>query len=263
MEQHRDENKIQHNVAMVPRGSQQDTGYEIDLLELFYRLLASWKSIVLMSVIGAAAALAFTVFFITPKYKATSTIYVLARKDSAINISDLQIGTALTQDYVKVFDIWEVHEQVISQLDLPYSYSALKSMLSVTNPSGTRMLDISVTSTDPQMAADIANAYARVSCDFIAETMSTDKPNIVSVALVPTNPVSPSKTKNTMIGFMLGFLLAAGIVTIQMLLDDKIRNAEDIRKYTGLTNLAIIPLEESAQADSDGNNKAGKGKFGA
>ena len=69
-------------------------------------------------------------------------IYVLSRRDSAINMSDLQIGTALTSDYIKVFQMWEVHEAVISNLDLPYSYSKMKSMLSVVNASDTRMLDI-------------------------------------------------------------------------------------------------------------------------
>lgn len=217
---------------------------EIDLVELFFRMLASWKLIVAFCLLGALGAFGVTRYLMTPMYRATSTIYVLSRKDSAINVSDLQIGTALTQDYIKVFNMWEVHEEVIANLDLPYSYAYMRSHLSITNTSNTRMLDIAFTSPDPQEAADVANEYAKVSSAFIAETMSTDKPNIVSVALTPTNRVSPSLTKNVAIGFMLGAVLSAGIVFIRMMTDDKIKTAEDIRRYTGLVNLAIVPKED-------------------
>ena len=125
----------------------------------------------------------------------------------------------------------------------------MRKNLSVTNTSNTRMLDITVTSANPDEAAAIANEYAKVASDFIAETMSTDKPNIVSVALVPSNPVSPSMVRNVAIGFLAGVVLAAAIVTIRMLLDDKIKTAEDIRRYTGLVNLAIVPKENLKDDD--------------
>ena len=233
---------------------------EIDLVELFFRMLASWKLIAGLCLVGALAAFGITRYMMTPQYKATSTIYVLSRKDSAINMSDLQIGTALTQDYIKVFSMWEVHEEVISNLDLPYSYSHMKKHLSVTNTSNTRMLDIAYTSPDPKEAADVANEYAKVASAFIAETMSTDKPNIVSVALQPSNPVSPSMTKNVAIGFLLGAVISAGIVFIQMMMDDKIKTAEDIRQATGLVNLAIVPKEDTVDIGSDGKKSSSKGR---
>ena len=233
---------------------------EIDLVELFFRLLAAWKLVAALCLIGALAAFGATRFLMTPQYKATSTIYVLSRKDSAINMSDLQIGTALTQDYIKVFSMWEVHEEVISNLNLPYSYTYMKNRLSVTNTSNTRMLDIGFTSPDPQEAADVANEYAKVASAFIAETMSTDKPNIVSVALKPSNPVSPSMTKNVAIGFLLGAVISAGIVFIRMMMDDKIKTAEDIRRYTGLVNLAIVPKEDIMETVSSKKSSKGRGQ---
>lgn len=216
---------------------------QIDLVELFFRLLAAWKLIAALCLLGALAALGITKGCMTPQYRATSTIYVLARKNSAINVSDLQIGTALTQDYIKVFSMWEVHEQVISNLHLPYAYKHMKNHLSITNTANTRMLDIAFTSPDPQEAADVANEYARVSSAFIAQTMSTDTPNIVSVALKPANPVSPSLVKNMAIGFLIGAVISVSIVFLQIILDDKIKTAEDIRRYTGLVNLAVVPKE--------------------
>lgn len=70
---------------------------------------------------------------------------MVSRNDSVLNFSDLQVGSELTSDYIKVFEMWEVHEKVISNLDLDYTYTDMASMLSVTNTSDTRMLDITVT----------------------------------------------------------------------------------------------------------------------
>jgi capsular polysaccharide biosynthesis protein len=245
----------------IAQRTQNNKNNEIDLVELFFRLLAAWKLIAALCLLGALSAFGITRFLMTPQYKATSTIYVVSRKDSAINMADLQIGTALTQDYIKVFSMWEVHEEVISNLNLPYSYGYMKKHLSVTNTTNTRMLDIGFTSPDPKEAADVANEYAKVASAFIAETMSTDKPNIVSVALEPSNPVSPSMTRNVVLGFLFGAALSAGIVFIQMILDDKIKTAEDIRRYTGLTNLAIVPKEDiKDNTGINGRKKTSRGR---
>ena len=75
--------------------------------------------------------------------------------------------------------------------------------------------------------------------------MATDKPNIMSAALKPSNPVSPNRTRNVLLGFMLGGMVAAGIVTVKMVMDDKYKTAEDIRRYTGLATLAVVPVEEA------------------
>ena len=221
----------------------------IDLLELMYRLLGRWRLIVCLALVLALGAGMYTMFCVTPMYEATSTIYVLSRTDSAINMADLQIGTALTSDYIKIFKMWEVHEKVISNLDLPYSYSYMRSMLSVVNDSNTRMLDITFKSPSPEEAAAVANEYAKVASEYIADTMSTDKPNIMSVALIPSNPVSPNKTRNVLLGFLLGAVLGCAYVTIQMLMDDKYKTADDIRKYTGLATLAVVPIEDEDEDD--------------
>jgi capsular polysaccharide biosynthesis protein len=168
------------------------------------------------------------------------------------------LGTALTSDYIKVFDMWEVHEEVISNLNLNYSYSKIRSMLSVTNSSGTRMLDISFTSPSPAEAAAVANEYAKVASKYIQDTMATDKPNIMSVALEPTNPVSPSRVRNIALGFILGALLAAGIVVFRFLMDDKIKTTEDIRQYAGLVTLAVVPIDENSEAEIVGKTKKKK-----
>lgn len=217
----------------------------IDLMDLVYHLAAGWKVIVCAALICAVIAGVYTVYFVTPMYEATSILYVLS-PESILNISSLQLGTALTSDYIKVFDMWEVHEAVIANLNLDYTYTQMRENLTVTNSTGTRMLDISFTSPSPAEAAAIANEYAKVASEYIQEIMSTDKPNIMSLALEPANPVSPSRTRNILLGFGFGAVLAAVIITIRFLTDDKIKTADEIRDCVGLVTLAVVPIDESA-----------------
>lgn len=222
----------------------------IDLLELFMGLLAHWTLIAATAVVGAVLMALYTFFLVTPMYKATATIYVVSRNDSVLNFSDLQVGSELTGDYIKVFEMWEVHEKVISNLDLDYTYTNMASMLSVTNTSDTRMLDIMVTNPDPEEAAAIANEYADVGAKYISEKMKTDEPTLMSSARVPENPFSPNKAKNILLGFVVGFVLACAVVVLRTMLDDTYKSADDIRKYTGMVVLASIPLASIPLADA-------------
>ena len=244
-------------ITSRPREADADT---IDLEELMHRLLSRWKPIVCLAVLLAVVMGVYTCCFVKPMYQATATIYVLSRSDSAINMADLQMGTALTSDYIKVFQMWEVHEQVISSLNLPYTYPYMRQHLSVTNDSNTRMLDITFRSPSPEEAAAVANEYAKLGSQFIADTMSTDKPNIMSVALVPSMPVGPNKTRNIILGFAAGAAMTCGLVTVQFLMDDKYKTAEDIRRFTGLATLAVIPVEDGMTGKEKKRGKNSRGQ---
>lgn len=216
----------------------------IDLTELLYKFLSSWKRILGIALLLSLLMGVYSFCLATPVYEATATIYVLNPSDSAINLSQLQLGAALAQDYIKIFNMWNVHEMVLTNLDLPYTYDQISSMLRVTNDANTRMLDITVRSVSPAEAKRIADEYARVVSVFIAEKLATDKPTTVADALQPTKPVSPNKTKNILFGFVAGTLIGCAWVFIRMVMDDKIRTPDDVLRYTGLPTLAIVPMEQ-------------------
>ena len=63
---------------------------EIDLLELFHVLLKKIWVIFLCLIIGAVSTGIFTKLFITPKYQATSIIYILSNSVSMSGIVDIE-----------------------------------------------------------------------------------------------------------------------------------------------------------------------------
>lgn len=222
----------------------------IDLLDLGRALLRKWWAIALCLVIGAAAAFGGTKLLITPQYTATSMIYILSESTSITSMADIQIGDSLAQDFMIIGKSRPVVEKVIKQLDLNASYEAVASTIVFENPADSHILKISVTNPDPKLAADISNAVAEVTRAQIADVMGTDEPNTLEEAIVPTAPSSPSTMKNTMLGALLGAVLAAGIIIVLHLMDDTIKDEDDVKKYLQMNTLAALPMEKRRKGKS-------------
>ncbi len=245
--------KSRNTISRVPQGVQEEDGDSINILELLYRLFDKKWLIVAMAVAGLALMMVYSFFIAKPQYSATSKLYVLSSdEDSIISLSSLQMGTSLASDYMRIFDIREVREEVARNLEDKYNLklttSALSNMVSVSNPSSTRFLYITATSGDPQTAANVANEYKDVVINAIKDIMGTARPHSASDAEPPRTPVSPNKTMNAVIGTFVGALLAVLIITLQFILDVKIKTSDDIRRYAGLATLAIIPVMQGSQS---------------
>lgn len=213
----------------------------IDLIGLFFFVLEKFW-LVLLSAILFAGIFGWSASRSVPTYTATAKLYIVNPTNSGLNIYDLQLGSALTMDYQEVFRTWEVHEMVRDELALQYSYEELQSMLTVANPEDTRILYITVKNTDAQLAADIANAYAKAAKTFIMNTMKGEQPSDFSIALVPGTGYKTNRTQAIIMGFLLGSVLAAGILTLIFVLDNSPKTPEDINKYAGIPTLAILPV---------------------
>lgn len=221
-----------------------DKELEIDLIELFHVLWARIWALILATALGIGLAAGYTMLFVKPVYTSTSILYVLTKSTSITSLADLQVGTQLTQDYMVVITSRPVVEKVIDNLGLNTTYGELKQNISVTNPTNTRFLEITVSNHDAYLAKKITDELADVSSEMMATVMDTEKPNIMDYGQIPAGPSSPSLVKNAAIGGMLGFIIFAAIVIVTYLLNDSIHTSEDIEKYLGINTLGSIPLEE-------------------
>ena len=156
---------------------------------------------------------------------------MLNSSGTSLNLSQIQLSSSLASDYVQVFDNWHVHEMVKRRLNLDYTYAQMGKMISVENPTNTRILKVTVQSDDPREAADMALTYVQVAREFIAAKMDMDMPTIFEEPQLPTRPYSPRTMKNTVLGFLLGLLLMCGIVVVQFLADDRVRNADKLENH--------------------------------
>ena len=249
------ENKNQS--VVVENAGGDDT--EIDLVELFYVFLNRIWLLVICMAIGGAAAFAWTACFIKPVYKTSAEIYVVsASNNSVVNLTDLQIGNTVKTDYMELMLSRPVLEKVIESLNVNKTVSEIRSMVSITNKTDTRILQIAATSTDPQLATDVANELATQSILLLPEIMENEPPNLVSTALFPTAPAGPSIVKNTLLGAILGFVLCGAVLVVIFLSDRSFKGADDMQKYFGMMPLAVVPtvqLETKSKHTARGTGK--------
>ena len=227
---------------------------EIDLLELFHELWKHAGVIVLSAAVLALVGFLCTQLMMTPQYVSTTKMYVLAADASqGLTNNDLQVGTQLTNDYKELIQSRPVTETVIADLKLMVGNRMMKheellGKLSVSNSTDTRVIAISVTDRDPYRASDIANAIRETAAKHIQDVMDVEYVKVVEDANIPTNPSSPSKSKNTILAGLLGGIVAAGVVIVRYLMNDTIQTPEDIEAYLGLSTLGSIPVAEDPTA---------------
>lgn len=224
----------------------------IDLSEIYFLFRQKIKQMIAVFLIGAVIAGVFTAFFITPIYKATASLYVVsASNDSIVNLSDLQIGTSLTADYEILLKSRPMMESVIQNLSLEdVTFESISEKVQISNPSGTRILQITAEDEDPELAAKIANEIANLGITWLPAVMGSAEPNIAEDAVVPSNPSSPSLIKNILIGAVAALAVYCGFVLIRYMMNDTIRSSEEFERYFGIVPLAVVP-ECSSDEDDD------------
>lgn len=241
-----------------------DDEIEIDLIELLYYYQTKLAAIIVAFVIGALAAGLVTHFLITPKYQATSKLYMVsASSDSVVNLADLNIGTSLSSDYEELLKIRPIFEEIIKENNLPYTYEELLNMVAIATIEDTRILTVTAESPDPKEAQTVANALADKALTYLPKLMETSKPNLAEYAILPEFPSSPSLPKNTIIGALVGLAFALGVLTFRYITDDTLKTADDVEKFFGVMPLSVIPEGDmpSSQEEKEDARKKYKSKY--
>lgn len=218
---------------------------EIDLLELLYLLKTRLWIILLTMVIFASGTGLVSNFLITPMYQSTAKLYILTKSTSITSLADIQLGTQLTQDYMILIKSRPVVTQVIDNLELDMTYEQLVDIITISNVSNTRILEIQAEYPDAYMAKRIVDEFAQVSRTQIAKIMDTAEPTIVEDGYASPDPSSPNIKKNVLIAAIIGAVLSGGIIIVLHLMDDTLKTSEDVEKYLGLTTLGLIPIEHN------------------
>ena len=213
--------------------NQQIKEAEIDLREVIAAVWAKMYLVILAAVIFGGLIYVFTKFFVTPMYTSNTKVYILNRtsqNSEIVNTADLNSSTYLTQDYLQLVTARPVMQEVIDELGLGMTTNRLASTISVTNPADTRYIVINVTHEDPAMAQAIADAVRVSSAEYITKIMAIQAVNTVEAVL--------------------GAMLAVILIVIRFMLNDTIKDSEDVERYLGLSVLGVIPKEDDAMETS-------------
>ena len=238
---------------------QQEKQIEIDLIGLLNYLKKRIMIIAAAVLVFAAFGLLYSALFVTPSYVAETRLYVLNRSSTiGVQGSDYQVSTYMLQDYQVLITGKNVTQKVVQQLNLGMTAEQLRSKITVSAPEETRVLQINVSDTDPQVAADIANKVCEVAIQELKRLTDADAVHQVYEAEVPAHSVSPGVKKVVLLAAFCGLVASVGIVTVMFILDDSIRTEEDVERYLGLSVLGVIPESKEINTALDERLSAGE-----
>lgn len=215
---------------------------EIDLKELFFAIKRKIWIVILSGLLGAVGMGLYTSKIIKPVYTSSAMLYILNRTSNLPSLSDLQLGAQLTKDYKILITSRPVITQVITDLGLNLSHEQLVGKITVNNPADTRILTISVVDSDPYMAKSIVDELTEAASKQISNIMDSEPPRVVEDGNIPDKKTSPNISTNALSGGMAGIFLSSTVISIIFILNDTVKDSEDVEKYLGLNTLASIPM---------------------
>lgn len=219
---------------------------EIDLREIGRLLLRRAWLIVLCAVLLGGLALGYTMNFVPPMYQSTTTLYVnnnteYENSSNKVNSTDLAVALRLVNSYVDIVRREVVMSAVIEKLQMNISPAALRGMVSAQVQGETEIFSVTVTSPNPQMSADVANAIADVAPKIISGIISGSQARVIDYARVPSGRSSPNYATSAILGALVGAALAILFIILADRMDVRLKNEDDLEKLSGVPVLGVIP----------------------
>lgn len=219
----------------------------IDLLHIVKSLWRRAWVIVIAGILAAALGFSYASFVLVPQYSSSIMLYVnnnsVSLNGTSISVSASQISAA--QSLVKTYIVMLLNrttlEKVIEKADVSYSYEQLYGMIDATSVNETEVMQVTVTTANPYESARIANAIAEVLPSRIAEVIDGSSMAVVDSAVVNSQKVSPSITRYTAIGLIVGAFVAGLVLAIMAILDDTIHDEDYVLQNYQYPILAKVP----------------------
>ncbi len=221
--------------------------YVIDIVHIVKSVLPRAWIIVICSFLSAAIAFSIAAFAITPTYSSSIMLYVnnssFTVGDLGFSISSSEISAAqsLVKTYTVLLKNRTTLEKVIEATGVSYDWEELYEMIEASPVNETEIMEVTVTSTDPNEAKKIANGIAKILPQRVSEIVEGSSMEVVDSAIAINKKVAPNITKFTAIGFVIGVLLSVAALVVIALFDNTIHDEEYILNNYGYPILAKIP----------------------
>lgn len=222
---------------------------EIRIDDLFKLYLSKWP-ILLVSFIGMAIlAFVWSSYFVTPLYVSTGSIYITSQNPTAVekdiretvNLTDLVLAQELAKSYEAILSSNTFLKAVAEECGYEYDYKELKKMVQITRIEETEIMYVRSVNPDPVVAQKIANTVIDLAPAEIERIIYGGQATAIDLAEVPEAPSSPNVLKNTVVGALLGLFLAAAVIFMVDLFDNKIKSMDDLEKVVELPVLGSVP----------------------
>jgi non-specific protein-tyrosine kinase len=249
-------------------------GCTLSLRDYVRVLRKRWR---IIATVLLVCVLAGSVYVLTSSkvYEATAQIFVSTAGADTATAADLASGNTFTQarvqSYTSVATSPTVTDAVLQQLAVPMTSDALAQEISADAPLNKVLINLHVQDHDPVQAARLANAVAAQFSKVVQnlEQTTSTKPSPVKLtvtqpAQTPSAPVSPKSKLDIAIAILVGLVLGLGLAFLRELLENTVKDPDELATHAGLPVLGIVPWDKKAsevpisfRADTHGSRAEG------
>lgn len=213
------------------------------LLELLQLMRKHLKLVILLPIVCALAMGVYSYAFMANTYTASTSMYVLAKQtsansDNAANYSNLNASQMLANDVSTLLKSDRIASDTVKNLHL----DSLKGYSTkVTSETTSRVITLSVTGSDPDTSAAIANEMASNVSKVAQRVMDVQSVNVIDQAVSPSSPSGPNRSMYIAVALLAGLFVAIAIVVVSDMLNTKVRNADEVEELLGLPVIGRMP----------------------
>ncbi len=204
-----------------------------DYLAALRRYWTTWVGVTLAAVLVAFVGVQTA----TPSYRAKASVYVAVATTEGT--SGAQFIKQRVTSYPEVARSEAVLGPVIEDMGLAASVAELRDRVAADTPLESSQIDITVTDSDPDLAAAMANAIAdefRRTVEQLESPVGAESPVTLTVtdpANAPSGPVSPQPSLFLGLGLLVGLALGAAVAVIRSRTDPRLHSEDDVRSAWG------------------------------
>ncbi len=202
---------------------------EIDIIEILKYIVRNIHKIFIFTLVFGISFFGLASLLSSPKYEA-STMIMIARS------TDINQNTT----YANIAKSNVFMSEVMKKLDLNMSNAEFSNKVKVEPDPASRIINIKVSDSIPERAADIANQTA-VELKTSIEKFNKNQVLISDKAKVPENTASSNVKKYTALGIFFGFIVGIIYVLFNEYGDTRIKSIEEIQKNYKIPIIGVIP----------------------
>lgn len=234
------------NGSLAPNGMgvTEENTKQIDIGELLIYLLNRIWIVVLVTALCGVGAYFYAKMTTVPLYRSTAKLFIISKGSSdSLSTSAVSIASKTVGDCMRLVADDTIVDKTIENLGLSISTEDLKAKIKTSTPDAdtSLIIEVSVSDEDPQLACDIANELCRVSTTEVRDIMGLNQVNIASAAKPASKPYNLTFMSTAAKFGAVGFVFTCLVLFVIFYFDDKIKTADDVEKYLGLTVLGVIP----------------------
>lgn len=240
-----------------------------ETLDLGYLFSILKKHLLLIIIIGmfcGAAGFAGAYFLIPKKYESKALLYVennSQQNTDTVNINDINAAQKLVNTCQIIFKSGAIMDNLIANLDLPYTKDELNEIITASSVNGTEVMELCVECNSPQEAERIVNEWVALSKQEFSRIIKSGSIEVVDFGEVNITPSSPNVPVITLAALVFGLAAAYIIVLINDMFDVAIKQNDNIAQIYDVPVFAEINDFEFASNTKYGYGKKPKEKMQA